>query len=74
MKTMYRQCLGAALAPGVLLGVSAQQVSIGTSNPGSIYHSTGTVIAKLLNEKGGIRATIQPFGSPTATGIASVLS
>jgi len=43
---------------------SAQQVSIGTSNPGSIYHSSGTVIAKLLNEKGGIRATIQPFASP----------
>ncbi|MGH8670020.1 MAG: TAXI family TRAP transporter solute-binding subunit [Burkholderiales bacterium] len=42
----------------------AQQVSIGTSNPGSIYHSSGSVIAKLLNEKAGVRATIQPFASP----------
>lgn len=44
--------------------VQAQQVSIGTSNPGSIYHSSGTVIAKLLNEKANVKATIQPFASP----------
>ena len=54
----------AAAAAAVALGASAQQVSIGTSNPGSIYHSSGSVIAKLLNEKGGVRATIQPFASP----------
>lgn len=43
---------------------SAQQVAIGTSNPGSIYHSSGSVIAKLLNEKANVRATIQPYASP----------
>ncbi len=42
----------------------AQRVAIGTSNPGSIYHSSGTVLAKLLNEKAGIPTTIQPFASP----------
>lgn len=51
---------GAALA----FGASAQQVAIGTSNPGSIYHSSGSVIAKLLTEKANVRATIQPFASP----------
>jgi TRAP transporter TAXI family solute receptor len=42
----------------------AQQVAIGTSNPGSIYHSSGSVIAKLLNDKAHVRATIQPYASP----------
>lgn len=50
-----------ALAAGT---ASAQQVAIGTSNPGSIYHSSGSVIAKLLNEKANVRATIQPYASP----------
>jgi hypothetical protein len=45
-------------------GAAAQQVSLGTSGAGSIYHQTGSVIAKLLNEKGGIQTTIQPFASP----------
>jgi TRAP transporter TAXI family solute receptor len=51
---------GAALA----FGAPAQQVSLGTSGAGSIYHQTGSVIAKLLNEKGGVNTTIQPFASP----------
>ncbi len=42
----------------------AQSVGIATSNPGSIYHSSGAAIAKVANEKAGIRATIQPFASP----------
>lgn len=54
----------AVLTLGLAGAAGAQQVSIGTSNPGSIYHSSGTVIAKLLNEKGGVKATIQPFASP----------
>ena len=64
MKTMMSQSLAAACALGVSLAASAQQVSIGTSNPGSIYHSSGSVIAKLLNEKANVRATIQPYASP----------
>lgn len=64
MKTLKSQCLAAACALGISLGAQAQQVSVGTSNPGSIYHQTGTVVAQLLNEKGGVRATIQPFASP----------
>ena len=64
MKTMMLQSLAAALALSLSLAASAQQVSIGTSNPGSIYHSSGSVIAKLLNEKAKIGATIQPYASP----------
>jgi uncharacterized protein len=64
MKTMTLQSLAAALALSLSFAVSAQQVSIGTSNPGSIYHSSGSVIAKLLNEKAKIGATIQPYASP----------
>lgn len=45
-------------------GAAAQQVSLGTSGAGSIYHQTGSVIAKILNEKGGVQTTIQPFASP----------
>ncbi len=63
MKYAYH-IAGAALALGTAGAALAQQVAIGTSNPGSIYHSSGTVIAKLLNEKADVRATIQPFASP----------
>ncbi|MCL4800125.1 MAG: TAXI family TRAP transporter solute-binding subunit [Burkholderiales bacterium] len=56
--------LASCAAAGIGGAAHAQQVSIGTSNPGSIYHSSGTVIAKLLNEKANVKATIQPFASP----------
>jgi len=59
-----RLLAGAALTLGVAAGAAAQQAAIGTSQPGSIYHQTGSVIAQLLNEKGNVRATIQPFASP----------
>lgn len=43
--------------------VHAQQVGIATSNPGSIYHSIGTAIAKVVNDA-GTPATVQPATSP----------
>src|SRR3970040_1944442 len=63
MDCMFKALAG-TLALGVSLAASAQQVSIGTSNPGSIYHQTGTAVAQLLNEKAGVGTTIQPFASP----------
>ena len=54
----------AAALVAAATGAAAQQVSLGTSGAGSIYHQTGSVIAKLLNEKGGVNTTIQPFASP----------
>jgi len=56
--------LVAAAALCVTADASAQSVAIATSNPGSIYHSSGTVLAKLLNEKAAVPTTIQPFASP----------
>lgn len=63
MRTFRTFCVTAAAlcASGI---ASAQSVAIATSNPGSIYHSSGTVLAKLLNEKASVAATIQSFASP----------
>lgn len=44
-------------------GASAQQLGIATSNPGSLYHSIGTAIAKAANEH-GLSVTLQPATSP----------
>jgi TRAP transporter TAXI family solute receptor len=57
--------LGAILGAGLLLagGASAQQLGIATSNPGSLYHSIGTAIAKAANEH-GLSVTLQPATSP----------
>ncbi len=41
----------------------AQPIGIATSNPGAIYHSIGTAIAKIVNEA-GLAATVQPATSP----------
>jgi len=43
----------------------AQGLSIATSNPGSIYHGSGQVLAKMLTEKANLKTTIQPFASPS---------
>jgi len=46
---------------------AAQTLGIGTSNPGSITHSTGSAIAKVLTEKAGFRARVQPHSGNSAT-------
>lgn len=56
--------LGFAGSLGMAGTAAAQKVGIATSNPGSIYHSSGAAIAKVANEKAGLKATIQPFASP----------
>jgi TRAP transporter TAXI family solute receptor len=56
------------LAAGLMLAVSgaqAQDVGIAASNPGSIYHTTATAVAKMVNDKAGLKATVHPFASPT---------
>ena len=45
---------------------TAQTVGIGTMEQGSLYFRVSTVIAKLMNEKMGIKARVQPF-SGTST-------
>jgi TRAP transporter TAXI family solute receptor len=61
MKKIVTMLTGAlALAASA---ASAQQIGIATSNPGAIYHSIGTAIAKVVNEA-GLGATVQPATSP----------
>jgi TRAP transporter TAXI family solute receptor len=43
----------------------AQNVGIAASNPGSLYHSTGTAVAKLANDVAQLKATVYPFASAT---------
>lgn len=43
----------------------AQTIGIGTTAPGSFTHSSGSAMAKVISEKAGLRARVQP-GSGTA--------
>ncbi len=52
-----------ALALGLAGAAQAQSVGIATSNPGSLFHSIGSAIAKAANDS-GVAATIQPATSP----------
>lgn len=40
----------------------AKVVSIGTLAPGSIYHTMGTVVAKVVTEKTDLQMLVQPYG------------
>jgi hypothetical protein len=51
-----------ALGTGV---THAQSMGFGTSNPGSLYHSSGSAIAKMASDKAGMSITVQPFASAT---------
>lgn len=61
--TMFKSMLIGAATALCATAAAAQQISIATSNPGAIYHSIGTAIAKVLNES-GVNATVQPATSP----------
>lgn len=57
----------AFLLAGMLLAAPtqafAQTVTVGTATPGSLFHSAGTAVASVINEKAGLRAMLQPFAS-----------
>ncbi len=55
--------IGAALAAAT--GAMAQSVGIAASNPGSLYHSSASAVAKLANAKAGLSMTVHPFASAT---------
>jgi len=56
--------LSAAALIATAVTAQAQTMGMGTSNPGSLFHSSGTAIAKVANEKGDVAMTVQPFASP----------
>jgi TRAP transporter TAXI family solute receptor len=45
---------------------TAKTLNIGSSNPGSITHSTSTAIAKLITQKLKIQSRVQPHGGQSA--------
>jgi len=62
MRLLKTLALAAGLASAPALA-AAQAIAIATSNPGAIYHSIGTAIAKVANTQ-GINATLQTATSP----------
>lgn len=53
----------AGLLVAAPLQAMAQTVTVGTATPGSLFHSAGTAVASVINEKAGMRAILQPFAS-----------
>jgi TRAP transporter TAXI family solute receptor len=61
MKTLF---YAAALSVGIAAApAAAQMIAVGTASPGSLFHSSASAVAKVINEEAGIRATLQPFAS-----------
>jgi len=54
----------AALAYLAAGAVQAETVGIAASKKGSLYDRSGTVIAKVVTNRGGLRATLRNFTSP----------
>jgi hypothetical protein len=46
-------------------GVAAQTYGIATMQPGTLNHTTGSAIAKVLKEKGGMNVLVQPTAGET---------
>lgn len=66
-KTFAMNVLAAAALAGALGAVPAhaRDIGIAASNPGSLYHSTGTAVAKVANDVANLNATVHPFASAT---------
>jgi len=64
---MNRQLLAAAAALAFGLGsANAQIIGIATNPQGTVGYSTGVAVAKVVTEKGGVVARVQPAGGSTA--------
>lgn len=63
-------CIAGALVFSVLSGptaapAAAQTYGIATMQPGTLNHTTGSAIAKVLKEKGGMNVLVQPTAGET---------
>lgn len=54
-----------ALLAGMAAHVAAQTYGIATMQPGTLNHTTGSAIAKVLKEKGGLNVLVQPTAGET---------
>ena len=61
--------IGSALALSVLACIpepaTAQTYGIATMQPGTLNHTTGSAIAKVLKEKGSLNVLVQPTAGET---------
>jgi TRAP transporter TAXI family solute receptor len=60
-----RAALLAGLAAAASAGAAAQTYGIATMQPGTLNHTTGSAIAKVLKEKGGLNVLVQPTAGET---------
>lgn len=51
-------------------GAQAQMLTMSTTQPGSLTHSMGSAVAKVVNEHAGVRIVVQPQGSSALLSIA----
>ena len=56
-----RVALAIALFAAPLAGATAQTYGVGTMQPGTLNHSTGSAIAKTMQLKAGLQARVQPM-------------
>jgi TRAP transporter TAXI family solute receptor len=54
-----------ALVAGMIAPGAAQTYGIATMQPGTLNHTTGSAIAKVLKEKGGLNVLVQPTAGET---------
>jgi TRAP transporter TAXI family solute receptor len=64
---IHRISVAFGLAGALMLtgAAQAQDVGIAASNPGSLYHTTATAVAKMVSDHAGVSATVHPFASAT---------
>ena len=55
-----RPALAAVAALALMTGAEAQTYGIATMQPGTLSHTSGSAIAKVLKEKGGLNVLVQP--------------
>jgi TRAP transporter TAXI family solute receptor len=64
-RLLARAALLAGLAALGTAGAAAQTYGIATMQPGTLNHTTGSAIAKVLKEKGGLNVLVQPTAGET---------
>lgn len=66
MKLIKSLLISAAVSVALTGVTAAQVVGVASGQAGSLGHSTGQAVAKILNQEGGIQARTQPLSGSTA--------
>jgi TRAP transporter TAXI family solute receptor len=65
VRPFRRVIASVALVAGMIAPGAAQTYGIATMQPGTLNHTTGSAIAKVLKEKGGLNVLVQPTAGET---------